>query len=174
MCLNFGNKDDLVEGPLKTFWSSVLSKHKFDDEVVDLRDELDDFMNAVDHGPLSRQIIATFRAIENNDYVYVLECLRDGVHVGSRDLANYSLTHCACLFANVPILNVLLKSGALFFPAYHFTPLNMVLMLHYQYKLKNTVIVKKQVRRVKMAHLGIHAGMPRQRRKSVFVAFLIN
>ena len=132
-----------------------------------MRDDLDELMSAADHGPLSRRIIATFRAIENNDYVYVLECLRDGVHVGSRDLANYSLTHCACLFANVPILNVLLKSGALFFPAYHFTPLNMVLMLHYQYKLKNTVIVKKQVRRVKMAH-RIHAGMPRQRRKSVF------
>jgi len=157
--------DALADGLMKTFWSNILSKHHFDAEQVDMRDDLEELMSAADHGPLSRRIIATFRAIENNDYVYVLECLRDGVHVGSRDLANYSLTHCACLFANVPILNVLLKSGALFFPAYHFTPLNMVLMLHYQYKLKNTVIVKKQVRRVKMAH-RIHAGMPRQRPKS--------
>ena len=160
-----GDKEDLPDGALKSFWSAVLAKYEFNATNIDIKDELDNLIDSFDYGPLTRHIIATFRAIENGDYVYVLECLRDGVHVGSRDLANYSLTHCACLFANVPILNVLLKSGALFFPCYHFTPLNMVLMLHYQFKLRNIVIVKKEPRRVKMAH-RIHAGLPtRQRRK---------
>ena len=158
-------KDALPEGGVKNFWQDILSRFKFDQSSVDFMSELEDLLAQFDLGPMSRQIIATFRAIEHGDYGYVLERLREGVHVGSRDLTNYSLTHCAALFANVPILNVLIKSGTLFLLSHHFTPLNLVLLLNYHAKLKNIVIIKTEKKRIQMTHRIHQNGITRERRE---------
>ena len=70
------------------------------------------------------------------------KCLRKGVHVGSRDVTNYSLLHCASIFADARALNTLIKAGSIFFQSYHFTPLNVSLLLYYRKQLDEILKIK--------------------------------
>ena len=72
----------------------------------------------------------------------LVKCLRRGVHVGSRDVTNYSLLHCASIFADARALNTLIKAGSIFFQSYHFTPLNTSLLLYYRRKLDEILKIK--------------------------------
>ena len=58
-------------------------------------------------------------------------------------MSDYSLVHCASIFGNTKVLNVLLKSGCRLLPSYHFTPLNTILMLYYRKYLKTIIHIKR-------------------------------
>ena len=62
--------------------------------------------------------------------------------MGSRDVTNYSLLHCASIFADARALNTLIKAGSIFFQSYHFTPLNISLLLYYRRKLDEILKIK--------------------------------
>lgn len=62
--------------------------------------------------------------------------------MGSRDVTNYSLLHCASIFADARALNTLIKAGSIFFQSYHFTPLNVSLLLYYRRQLDEILKIK--------------------------------
>ena len=132
---------------------------------------IENLKSKMEQGPQTRQIIAAFRSIEHRDFNYLLmvsdqrtsastcdsdcsrpgpcfepdksfKCLRKGVHVGSRDVTNYSLLHCASIFADARALNTLIKAGSIFFQSYHFTPLNVSLLLYYRRQLDEILKIK--------------------------------
>ena len=56
-----------------------VSKFKFNQNGIDLGSSLEDLQNSFDKGPKTRNIIATFEAIENGDFMHFLAVRPTGI-----------------------------------------------------------------------------------------------
>lgn len=78
--------------------------------------------------------------------------------MGSRDVTNYSLLHCASIFADARALNTLIKAGSIFFQSYHFTPLNISLLLYYRRQL-DEILKIKIIPKVGSPNISLFSGL---------------
>ena len=48
-------------GAVQAFWTKVLSKYEFGQTKIDIKDELEELLNAYNSGPMTRQITGRVR-----------------------------------------------------------------------------------------------------------------